>query len=67
MYEIDIPKNAIVKESLDTFPLLSILTFIILKIYLIIYKMLKINKKILIKSIEKIIVYITFVYLLLKV
>ena len=56
MYEIDIPKNAIVKESLDTFPLLSILTFTILKIYLITYKMLKINKKIFIKSIEKIIV-----------
>lgn len=67
MYEIDIPKNAIVKESLDTFPLLSILTFTMLKIYLITYNMLKINKKILIKSIEKIIVYITFVYSLIKV
>ena len=54
MYEIDIPKNAIVKESLDTFPLLSILTFTILNMYLTTYNMLKINKKIFIKSIEKI-------------
>ena len=64
-YEIAIPKNNIVQESLLTFPLLRILTLMMLNEYLIIYNRLKTIRKIFKKETVNIILK-TFIFSLVN-